>query len=203
MKTEMPKHPTSNAQRPTFKGESVDMQAVEISVFWYSIAVWNRFAQLSMAQRMEASQAASDIISCNERVALGDATAEIPHFGKCSGVKCIAIISVQIVTRAKTDHSDSPFLRAARSAMSAARFIDPLFEKATTPGTKHFEHGAAAPETADIVSRTGGGHAARRDDGEIPIPQDSRERTHRPMLSTENKSALSRDAATTKEPKCK
>lgn len=48
---------------------------------------------------------------------------------------------------------------------------------------KQFQQGAVAPETADTVSRSIVCNDARRDGGEIPIPQDSRERTRRPLLS--------------------
>jgi len=47
--------------------------------------------------------------------------------------------------------------------------------------------GAAAPETANTVSRSAIRDDARRDGGEIPTEQVSRELTHRPRLQLETR----------------
>ena len=88
--------------------------STEISVFWFAVSCWQRFASLTPDEQKEAALAADDVLN---RYPPGSAVSEdIQHFGPCSYNKCVAIASVFIVSRAKTDHVDSPFLRAARDA---------------------------------------------------------------------------------------
>ena len=91
-----------------------------ISIFWYAVGVWQRFTNMTYEQRKEAGQKASDALACDSALALADGTAEIPHFGKCGGHKAAAIMSCFIVSAAKTNHLDSPFLQAAREAKQLA-----------------------------------------------------------------------------------
>ena len=102
------------------RSESRELEQHSLSIFWYAVGVWQRFAALTHEQRKEAGQKASDALACDSALAIADGTVEIPHFGKCSGHKATAIMCCFIVSAAKTNHLDSPFLRAAREAKKLA-----------------------------------------------------------------------------------
>jgi len=100
------------------------MEMHSISIFWYSVGVWQRFKTLTWQERKQAGEACSDALSGSAALAVGDGETEIPHFGKCGGHKCAAIMSCFIVSGAKTNHIESPFLAAAREAQRCAELLD-------------------------------------------------------------------------------
>jgi hypothetical protein len=88
-----------------------------MAVMWCAADAWNKQRRLSPAEWKQAFLAAD--LELEKHPPFLKIEADIPHFGKCSYAKCLAIVSVAIVAAAQTEHVDSPFL-AARQAKHLA-----------------------------------------------------------------------------------
>lgn len=86
---------------------------MSMSVMWFSVGVWHKFQTLTEAQMREAINAADEAFNHPPGATIA---VNVPHFGECSYCRCVAILSVYIVSHSISDHIDSAFLEAARTA---------------------------------------------------------------------------------------
>jgi len=95
-------------------GETLMDEANKSAVLFYAVSAWKRHSVLSHAEWKTAFLAADAVLEMHPP--FSPVSADIPHFGRCSYGHCLAIVSVAIVAAAQTNHLDSPFLEAARTA---------------------------------------------------------------------------------------